>query len=155
MKLKETIVAIGEYRHEREGILTCLGLGSCVGVALLDYDKKRSALAHIMLPNSKKFEGNNNNNKFADIAINKMIKEMKNYGCKTIVAKIAGGASMFPGRENFNIGKSNIAAVKSILNENNIKIIAEDIEGNFGRTLKIYPGDLSVKIKTKEYIKIL
>ena len=36
------------------GILTTLGLGSCVGIALYDKHNKIAGLAHIMLPSSRK-----------------------------------------------------------------------------------------------------
>ena len=61
-------------------------------------------------------------------------------GCKkrNIIAKIAGGASMF----NFSdknmisdIGKRNTEAVKVALKEANIPIVAEETGGNKGRTM--------------------
>ncbi|HOE57451.1 MAG TPA: chemotaxis protein CheD, partial [Bacillota bacterium] len=35
------------------GVLTTLGLGSCVGICLYDTSTKISGLVHIMLPDSK------------------------------------------------------------------------------------------------------
>lgn len=51
---------IAEY-----GILTTLGLGSCVGIALYDKTTKIAGLAHIMLPSSKLIKNNQNKAKFA------------------------------------------------------------------------------------------
>ena len=46
-------VGIGEYRVARPpAVLVSLGLGSCVGVALYDPERKVGGLAHIMLPSS-------------------------------------------------------------------------------------------------------
>ena len=42
------------------GILTTLGLGSCVGIALYDRTTKVAGLAHIMLPSSKHIRNNHN-----------------------------------------------------------------------------------------------
>ena len=41
--------------------LTTLGLGSCVGIALVDPVTKVGGLAHIMLPDSTKITNNQNN----------------------------------------------------------------------------------------------
>jgi len=51
------------------GILTTLGLGSCVGIALYDKQNKIAGLAHIMLPSSKEIKNNENKAKFADTGI--------------------------------------------------------------------------------------
>ena len=60
-------------------VLTTLGLGSCVGIALYDATMRIGGLAHIMLPDSKQIKNNNNVAKFADTAIevliNKLIEE--------------------------------------------------------------------------------
>jgi chemotaxis protein CheD len=70
-----------------------------------------------------------NKNKFADIAIPEMVREMERRGCTraNMVAKIAGGAHMFPGimtDPNQEIGKRNTEAVKIQLAALNIKLLA-------------------------------
>ena len=47
-------------------IITTLGLGSCIGIALYDPSTKIGGLAHIMLPDSTKMRNNSNIAKFAD-----------------------------------------------------------------------------------------
>ena len=47
-------------------ILTTLGLGSCIGIAVWDPMTKIGGLAHIMLPDSTKIRNNSNIAKFAD-----------------------------------------------------------------------------------------
>ena len=49
--------------------ITTLGLGSCIGIALLDPVTKIGGLAHIMLPDSTKMKNNSNIAKFADTGI--------------------------------------------------------------------------------------
>ncbi len=51
------------------GLLTTIGLGSCVGIALYDKQNKIAGLAHIMLPSSKEIKNNENKAKFADTGI--------------------------------------------------------------------------------------
>lgn len=48
------------------GVLTTLGLGSCVGVALYDPVNKIGGLLHCMLPDSTQFKNNSNTAKYAD-----------------------------------------------------------------------------------------
>lgn len=120
--------------------LITTGLGSCVGVCLYDPSKKVAGLAHIMLPDSTQARNNQNIAKYADTGIEDTIKKMLALGAekRRIFAKIAGGAQMFnfTGTSNImRIGQRNIDAVKKNLEIHNIKIMAEDTGGNFGRTI--------------------
>ena len=78
-------------------LLTTLGLGSCVGIALYDRENKIGGLAHIMLPYSNEFKNNSNPLKFADTAVEKLLYKMKEAGSniEKLTGKIAGGARMF------------------------------------------------------------
>lgn len=134
-------------------LLTTLGLGSCVGICLYDKVTKISGLAHIMLPSSKEIKNNSNKAKFADSGIDELIHLMKKEGANknNLIAKIAGGSQMF----NFNskndmlrIGERNVNATKEKLKELNIRIIAEDTGGNFGRTIVFDSDDGSLNIRT-------
>lgn len=134
------------------GAIMTIGLGSCIGIALYDKTTKVAGLAHIMLPDSTQFKSNTNPMKFADLAIPMLIEKMEKQGCnkKNIVAKIAGGASMF----NFSdksiisdIGKRNSDAVKKTLKDESIRIVAEEIGGNKGRTMILKANDGSVILK--------
>lgn len=50
----EFMVGMGKIAvEEHSAVLTSLGLGSCVGLALLDPEKQIGGLAHIMLPTSR------------------------------------------------------------------------------------------------------
>ncbi len=138
------------------GILTTLGLGSCVGICLYDTSTKISGLVHIMLPNSAQIKNNSNIAKFADTGIVKLIEDMIKLGAKRskLVSKIAGGSQMF----NFNdasdimrIGARNVTATKEILKSLNIPIIAEDTGGNYGRTIELYSETGILLIKTIGY----
>jgi len=133
--------------------LVCLGLGSCVGVVLYDEIKKIGGIAHIMLPDSKLSKKKDfNPGKFADTAIVVLIEQMKVLGANPnrLVSKIAGGAQMFQTKaENdiMKIGKRNVEAVKKQLASLNIRILAEDTEGFYGRTIEFSceTGKLTVK----------
>jgi len=133
-------------------VLTTLGLGSCVGIILYDPVTKVSGLAHVMLPDSTQIRNNSNVAKFADTAIDQLIKDMEMLGAKKnrLVSKIAGGAQMFSfGSTNdlMRIGERNAIASKKKLEALRIRLLSEDTGENYGRTIEFYSetGDLLVK----------
>ena len=135
------------------GIITTLGLGSCVGIILYDKSIKIAGLAHIMLPNSKQIKNNENKAKFADTGIQLLLDRMIDRGCNKsrIIAKIAGGSQMFSFQTNndiMKIGERNVLATKEILQVLNIPIIAEDTGGNYGRTIEFNSSNGILLIKT-------
>lgn len=151
-----TIIRVGmaEYKAAKSpATLITLGLGSCVGVVLYDRMNKIGGLAHILLPDSTLSSNKNfNPGKFADTAIDALIEDMLKLGINrsNLVSKIAGGAQMFKIKSENNImqiGKRNVEAVRAKLNQLNIKLIAEDVEGNYGRTIEFFceTGELTIK----------
>lgn len=123
--------------------LTTLGLGSCVGIALYDKAIKLGGLAHIMLPDSTQIRNNENIAKFADTGIDELIRQMVKEGSKQsrLVAKIAGGAQMFEFKhtsETMRVGTRNVAAVRQILENYKIPILADDTGENYGRTIELH-----------------
>ncbi|HEX2944689.1 MAG TPA: chemotaxis protein CheD [Clostridia bacterium] len=134
-------------------IITTLGLGSCVGIALYDPYKKVAGLAHVMLPSSQQARNNTNIAKFADTAIVKLVEDMISLGAtrSQLVAKLAGGAQMFSFNdtsEMLRIGARNVSASKEALNLLGIPIISEDTGGNYGRTIEIHSETGKLMVKT-------
>ena len=127
-----------------DGLIT-LGLGSCVGIAIRDPLTKIGGLVHIMLPDSKAIVNNNGvKEKFADTGIEELVQQMVALGANKnrLVAKIAGGATMFQlqGRSDImKIGERNIQASIDKLNEMNIVLLSQDTGDNYGRTVTFYP----------------
>lgn len=127
-----------------DGLIT-LGLGSCVGIAIRDPLTKIGGLVHIMLPDSKAIVNNNGvKEKFADTGIEELVQQMVALGVNRnrLVAKIAGGATMFQlqGRSDImKIGERNIQASINKLNEMNIALLSQDTGDNYGRTVTFYP----------------
>lgn len=132
--------------------LTTLGLGSCVGIAVVDPVKKIGGLAHIMLPDSTAIRENFNVAKFADTGIEELIKQLVDKGAvrSRLVAKIAGGAQMFSfgsSSDLMRVGERNTQASKKKLAELAIPLLAEDTGDSYGRTVTFYPetGDFEIK----------
>lgn len=125
--------------------ITTLGLGSCVGIAIRDPATQIGGLAHIMLPDSTAIRNSQQNiAKFADTGIVELVRQMEKLGAKrrNMVAKIAGGATMFSFQghtDMIQIGERNAEATKKVLKELGIPILAEDTGKNYGRTVTFFP----------------
>ncbi|MBQ4232548.1 MAG: chemotaxis protein CheD [Lachnospiraceae bacterium] len=134
-----------------DSILT-LGLGSCVGVVLYDRNKKICGMLHAMLPDSTKIRNNEHRAKFVDTGLEDLIGLLEKEGVRrsSLVAKVAGGATMFnfsSGSEISGIGTRNAEAVRTILKQYNIPIIADDTGKNYGRTVEFYPESGKFEIR--------
>jgi len=148
-------VGIADLQTTTEpNVLMTLGLGSCVGICLWDRSSKVAGLSHIMLPNSLDSRRDINLMKYADTAVDVILKDMADLGARRsrIVAKIAGGAHMFSTIDSNNnapkIGDLNVDAVKGKLTESKINIIAEDTGSDYGRTVEFHSTDGKVFVKT-------
>ena len=147
-------VGMADYKVGRApASLISYGLGSCVGVTLYDSSMKVGGLLHIMLPDSTQARSNENPAKFADTGIPLMLKEIIALGAvrSRVVAKIAGGSQMFKfanATDIMRVGERNSQAVKVVLKDLNIRIIADDTGGNYGRTVELKLDTGVYRIKT-------
>lgn len=126
-------------------------LGSCIGICLYDQEKKMGGLSHIMLPSSD--DDNARKEKYADTAIPLLLEKMEKAGAdrKKITAKLVGGATMFKiSVESLigNIGNRNTEMVRRVLKDYQIKITAEEVGGDFARTIDFYLDSGLIKIKS-------
>lgn len=146
---KELKIKMAEYGVTKSpDVLVTYGLGSCLGIVLYDHSAKIGGLIHIMLPQNN---AGKNQAKYADTGIPLLIKKMTAAGARKrrLEAKIIGGAQMFNfGSEKTisNIGKRNIQKTKEVLNQLKIKIVAEDVGQDFGRTMRFYTNDGKVRV---------
>jgi len=122
--------------------LISYGLGSCVGIALYDSLTKVGGLAHIMLPDSTQARATDNKAKFADTALPVLLEQVLQLGGvkSRMTAKIAGGSQMFnfaQATDVMRIGDRNAEAVREVLKSLSIRLVAEDVGGNYGRTVEL------------------
>ncbi|MEA1904926.1 MAG: chemotaxis protein CheD [Candidatus Hadarchaeota archaeon] len=133
--------------------LVAMGIGSCVAITFYDSELKVGALAHIMLPDSTKGNPVSNPIKYADLAVDEVIKEMAKMGSKKedLEAKIVGGAKMFPHINNpsIGVGRRNIEAVRKKLGEVGIKLVGEAVGGSVGRSVEFSTATGGVAVRTK------
>lgn len=148
-------VGMGEMAVARSpSILQIMALGSCVAIMLYDYVQKIGGLGHIVLPCPAKMDNTINKAKFATTAVQELVSQMEQMGAESnrIIAKIAGGADMFPeiipSDSPMDVGKKNIMAVREELKRQDIEIIAEELGDHIVRKVSFNTTDGSVVVKT-------
>lgn len=129
-------------------VLVGLGLGSCIGLALVDGGHRAAALAHIVLPAASR-HGAAAAAKFADTAVPALVQDMERLGVRrhSLSAVIVGGAQMFSMGGGMDIGSRNEAAVRDALRSARIPVIAAQTGGSVGRTIRVRVGDRYVSYK--------
>jgi chemotaxis protein CheD len=141
MTVSETMVRMGELAVSSEPghVLVSLGLGSCIGLALIDRRMGIAGLAHIVLPQSTG-HGDAHPRKFADVAVPAMVRELEELGARRVrlEAVLVGGASMFAvSSANLEVGHRNEAAVRALLADLRIPVVAAVTGGSRGRTVRV------------------
>jgi len=128
--------------------LVALGLGSCIGLAIVDRTAGVAGLAHIVLPESN--DRGDQVGKFADTAVPELIAKMRKAGAveRRFETAIAGGARMFEMSGGLDIGSRNETAVRAALAKARITVKAAQTGGSSGRTVKITVGDLLVTVRS-------
>ena len=138
--MAETMVRMGEYAFSATAgdMLVSLGLGSCIGLALLDRRANVAGLAHVVLPAAEGRGGAPG--KFADTAVPVLLNAVLGLGASRmrLEAVLVGGASMFSfGGNGLEVGQRNDAAVRDELAKLRIPVRAADTGGSKGRTVRV------------------
>lgn len=148
----EAMVRMGElFVSERAGhVLASIGLGSCVGLVLVEAARPVAGLAHIMLPDSN---GNLDApaGKFADRAVPALVEQMRALGAAVsrLEAVLVGGARMFSfgSSPGLDIGRRNEEATREALARAGIAVRAAATGGTSGRTVRVRVGSGIVTVK--------
>ncbi len=151
-------VGVGDLKIAKSPKVIKTSLGSCVGVVLYDSVQKIGGMLHLMLPNCNDREGKPS--KYADTGIPLLLDLMLNQAKSRkniLTAKVFGGAKMFNvSSELFDIGQTNIAETKRLLEHFSIRITASRVGGTKGHqiTLDTETGTVHSRIfgePVKEY----
>jgi chemotaxis protein CheD len=148
--MDEISVRMGEMAVSADPatVLVSIGLGSCIGLALLDTGARVAGLAHIMLPGPSE-AGGRPPATFADTGVLALVAAVTKLGARRLSATIVGGAQMFgaAGAGAIQIGARNEQAVRAALKAANIPIVAAQTGGGIGRTIRIYVPDMCVTVR--------
>jgi chemotaxis protein CheD len=149
----EVRVKVADYAVAADGLITTVGLGSCVAIMLYDSVARVGGLAHVLLPEESMSRDRSNPAKFPKTAVPLVLDQMQKLGAAParVRAKIVGGASMFgniSAANGINIGERNIMAVREALAARRIEIVGEDTGSDYGRSVYFYLADGRVEVRS-------
>ena len=151
-EVAEIVVDIADFAvASGDSVLVTSGLGSCVAVALHDPSTGIAGLAHLLLPSAGFGPPSIHPAKYADTGVALLAEEMRRRGASQdrMVARLAGGARMFAAllSSGVNMGQRNIDATRKSLYRLNIPVVAEDVGGEYGRSVRFVAatGALTVR----------
>jgi chemotaxis protein CheD len=126
-------------------VLVSIGLGSCIGLALVDAAAGVCGLAHIMLPGPGDTE-RRPRSAFADSGVPALLAEVRALGARRPNAVLVGGAQMFGagGAGRMQVGTRNEEAVRAALRTAGLPLVAAETGGGSGRTIRVYLADARV-----------
>ena len=141
-----TMVRMGELAVTKH-VLMALGLGSCIGLALVDRRMGIAGLAHIVLPSAGR-DAVENPRKFADRAVPELVSELEARGARRmrLEAALVGGASMFAATV-LEVGSRNEVAVREELRGMRIPVVAAATGGSRGRTIRVDAASGTVTVR--------
>jgi chemotaxis protein CheD len=151
----------------REMLVTILG--SCISVCIRDPLAKVAGMNHILLPGDAKQSRDESGfaTRFGVFAMEELINGLLKLGGhkSRFEVKIFGGGNVLQ-NSTATIGDKNIHFVKGFLRAEGIKIISEDVGGDWARRLHFFPDtgkamirklqrkeDMVILDKEKEYAK--
>jgi chemotaxis protein CheD len=137
-------VGLGErvISRDPDDIIVAFGLGSCLGIMMVDPTIHLCGMIHAVLP--ERLNGvDPHSPKFVTNGILGLLATMLEAGAerRRLVIKMAGGANMLlsSGLSNtFDIGTRNIEAAHRTFSQLGLPLRAEDVGGNLGRTVRLY-----------------
>lgn len=144
----ETLVNMGHIATGKGPVRLKAILGSCIGLAVYHPRLRTGAMAHIVLAEAAGRSGMPG--KFADTAVPHLLAALQEQGVPraALVAKFAGGASMFSTKGPLQVGDANAEAVTKALATQGIRVIAKHVGGAKGRRVIFCceSGKLTVQI---------
>lgn len=127
-------------------IYTCYGLGSCIGLFIVDRLNNLSAGAHIAMPSACSSDAYPDALQIMDHLVLRLQEQGSDLTC--LRAKIAGGAKVY---ENaLDIGAQNIKVVLQYLVKRRIFLAASDVGGRTARTVRFNSLTSAMEISTSD-----
>lgn len=145
---KRVYLAPGQLQASADAIQVSTILGSCVAVCLWDGEARVGGMNHFLLP-----RGAARSPRFAEHALPMLVAEVLRLGAQRprLQAKLFGGASVLEAfRDSRPLGASNVEAAREGLAAESVRIVAEDVGGEFGRKVlfDVQTGSAWVRVIT-------
>lgn len=153
-------VLAGEYyvTHCDEMITTVLG--SCVAACVRDPVAGIGGMNHFMLPadngtrtNTGGVHGLSADTAYGSYAMERLVNCILKYGGKRerLEIKVFGGGRIMGGMAD--VGAQNISFVRTYLRTDGLKMVAEDVGGDFPRRMAYFPATGKVMVKKLRNIR--
>jgi chemotaxis protein CheD len=139
-KAEETVIKIfsgGYYVTDQPAEVIVTILGSCVAACIRDPIKKIGGMNHFLLPASEGKDGQSM--RFGSYAMELLINELMKRGAdrNRLEVKVFGGGRVVPGLSD--VGDRNIQFVLNFLKDEEIKVVSQDLGGDYPRRIHYYP----------------
>lgn len=132
------------------GTLEIRGLGSCIALALHDPLQRLAGLAHVVIPRPLP-TAPPAIAWAATTAVPALLEAMERQGGRTgrLVARIAGGSTMFPGpKKGYEVGPENADIVEALLHAYKIPILSRQVGGRESRSVTLHAEDGRLDVRT-------
>lgn len=154
-------VGIGEYaisEDDHESMITH-ALGSCVAFIIRCPRTKKTAMAHIVLPQRDRVDSykylESKPGYFAEDILPRLFGEFtRHQACpiNQLQVTIAGGAEARNPKDVFRVGPKNVEKVITYLKAHGIRPVTIDVGGDVSRTVEIFISDGRVDIRKQKMI---
>jgi chemotaxis protein CheD len=146
----EVVVRMSEIAVSgaQSDVLVSVGLGSCIGLALVCRRGRACGLAHVMLPESNG-RRSDHPGKYGDQAVSALLAGLAGLGVypRALDAVLVGGAQMFANVAGMEIGSRNEAAVRAALRRARVPVSAAATGGSTGRTVRVHVATGTVTVR--------
>ena len=140
-------------------MLITYALGSCLGVTVYDFRKKRGGLLHCMMPDSSIDKEKSTGNPFlyVDTGMKVMLDDFYRNGSRKhdLVIRVAGGSSSKVNEDQdfFQIGRRNFISLRKYLWDEGLLLKSYDVGGYSSRTVTLEVENGKMVIKSHGYLR--
>jgi len=141
----------GEYHVTNQDMLQVTVLGSCVAACIRDKISGIGGMNHFMLPDA----GTGESDRFGTIgrygvhAMELLINGLLKLGANrsNLEAKVFGGGNVLKSLNSSNVGSKNAKFVLEFLDNEEIRVVAQDLEDIYPRKVYFIPREGRVLVK--------
>ncbi|WP_088536769.1 chemotaxis protein CheD [Geobacter sp. DSM 9736] len=162
-RFKRITISPGEFYASGEPVMMTTLLGSCIAACLYDPVARIVGMNHFLLSNHRYARNMavtlSEAGRYGVQAMEILINEMMRIGAsrKRLCAKVFGGATILgstQGAGNFAcVGEVNCRFIHEFLENENIRLTAEDLGGEKGRVIHFSNGDFAVYVRKIKQIQ--
>ena len=146
------------YATNDDNIVISTLLGSCVSVCLRDKRNGVIGMNHFMLPGNVESEKVmfSEDGRYGINAMEKMVNDMMKLSSRreNMEAKVFGGGQVMDYKLT-SVAQLNIEFALAYLDMEEIPVVSQDVGGNYGRKILLFPDSFSVFMKRISYQKNL